>query len=109
MKSDPSQQRAKAQKRAAAPSSTHLQTSLRVAPGRAELVEQSGNLRTLEQAACRLGTSERTERVLRVPEQDMELAMQAMRNVHVSGTVMNLAGTQSCGVGERPAVTPDER
>lgn len=57
-------------------------------------VERSGNPRSLDNAARRLRDSGKVQKVLQVPNNDLEKAVQAMRRVGVSGTVKNMAGTK---------------
>ena len=61
---------------------------------RATEVERSGSPRLLEKAAGRLKTSGKQQRVLQVPDKDMESATKAMRKRGVSGTVKNMGGTK---------------
>lgn len=61
---------------------------------RATEVERSGDRRKLEQAARRLGVSGRRQKVLQVPQKDMDKAAEAMRKVGVGGTVKNMGGTR---------------
>ena len=62
--------------------------------GRATEVERSGNQRSLETAAKRLKSSGASQKVLQVPQKDMDKASEAMRSTKVSGTVKNMAGTK---------------
>ena len=62
--------------------------------GRATEVERSGNKRQLEAASRRLRDAPASQRVLQVPQSDMDKAAAAMRNVGVGGTVKNMAGTK---------------
>jgi len=58
-------------------------------------VDRSGSLAHLERAAKRLKHVKAEDRVLRVPQWDMEKAASAMRKAGVSGAVSNLCGTRS--------------
>lgn len=62
--------------------------------GRATEVERSGNTRALQAAANRLKVSRAKQKVLQVPQHDMDKAASAMREVGVSGTVKNMKGTK---------------
>ena len=57
-------------------------------------VERSGSSAGLEKAAKRLKQSRKPQKVLMVPQNDMDKATKAMRKVGVSGTVKNLSGTK---------------
>ena len=57
-------------------------------------VERSGTKAGLEKAAQRLKASRKRQKVLQVPQKDMDKASQAMRNVGVGGTVKNMSGTK---------------
>ena len=61
-------------------------------------VERSGSLKGLEKAARRLEASGKPQRILQVPQKDMDKAAQAMRNVKLGGTVKNMGGTKSRSV-----------
>ena len=63
-------------------------------PKRATEVERSGSSSGLQKAARRLRDSGRHQKVLQVPQKDMDLAADAMRKVGVSGTVKNMGGTK---------------
>ncbi len=63
-------------------------------PGRATEVERSGNKSALRKAARRLKKSRKKQKVLQVPQKDMEKASEAMREEGVSGTVKNMSGTK---------------
>ncbi len=58
-------------------------------------VERSGDPAKLEKAARRLGASKALQKVLQVPQPDMQAATDAMRKVGIPGTVKNLGGTKS--------------
>ena len=62
--------------------------------GRATEVERSGTAAGLQAAARRLRDADASQRVLQVPQQDMDAAAAAMRKVGVHGTVKNMAGTK---------------
>lgn len=57
-------------------------------------VERSGKQESLEKAARRLQKSGKKQKVLQVPQTDMDKASEAMRKVGVSGTVKNMSGTK---------------
>jgi hypothetical protein len=57
-------------------------------------VERSGTVDGLEKAAQRLKASRKRQKVLQVPQKDMDRASQAMRKVRVGGTVKNMSGTK---------------
>ncbi len=63
-------------------------------PGRATEVERSGNLAGLRKAARRLKKSSKSQKVLQVPQKDMDNAEAAMREEGVSGTVKNMSGSK---------------
>lgn len=65
-----------------------------VTPGRATEVERSGSKESLLKAARRLKKSGRKQKVLQVPQKDMDKASEAMREEGVSGTVKNMSGTK---------------
>ena len=62
--------------------------------GRATEVERSGSLQGLAAAARRLKQTRAPQKVLQVPQKDMDAAAAAMRKVSVGGTVKNMAGTK---------------
>ncbi len=62
--------------------------------GRATEVERSGSAQGLGAAARRLKQSGAPQKVLQVPQKDMNAAAAAMRKVRVGGTVKNMAGTK---------------
>jgi len=66
--------------------------------GRATEVERSGSAQGLNAAARRLKRSDAPQKVLQVPQKDMDAAAQAMRKVGVGGTVKNIGGTKRRGV-----------
>jgi len=57
-------------------------------------VERSGSTHALTKAAGRLKSSHKPQKVLQVPQKDMTKASQAMKKVHVRGTVKNISGTK---------------
>ncbi len=61
---------------------------------RATEVERSGSSQGLEAAARRLKQSRAPQKVLQVPQKDMDAAAQAMRKQGVGGTVKNMGGTK---------------
>ncbi len=63
-------------------------------PKRATEVERSGTKEGLNKAAERLKESGKPQKVLQVPQNDMDKAAQAMRNNNVHGTVKNLSGSK---------------
>jgi hypothetical protein len=62
--------------------------------GRATEVERSGDPRKLQEAAHRLAAAGKPQRVLQVPQKDMDKAAEAMRAAGLSGTVKNMGGTK---------------
>ncbi len=57
-------------------------------------VDRSGAVRQLERAAKRLRAVKASERILRVPQWDMDAAVVAMRQAGVAGVVTNLCGSR---------------
>lgn len=57
-------------------------------------VERSGSTKGLNKAVSRLKDSGKKQRVLVVPQKDMDKASKAMREGGVSGTVKNMSGTK---------------
>ena len=57
-------------------------------------VERSGSEDGLQKAAQRLKDSGKKQKVLQVPQSDMDKAVQAMRDIGVKGTVKNISGTK---------------
>jgi len=70
-------------------------------PRKATEVERSGDPRKLELAADRLRRSDRPQKVLQVPQKDMEKAVEVMNAMGVSGTVKNMSGTKRRSVRKR--------
>ena len=69
--------------------------------GRATEVERSGSAQGLAAAARRLKQSGAPQKVLQVPQKDMNAAAAAMRRVRVGGTVKNMTGTKRRRVSPR--------
>ena len=65
---------------------------------RATEVERSGTNEGLGKAAQRLKESKKPQKVLQVPQGDMDKAAQAMKSKNVKGTVKNLSGTKKRSV-----------
>ena len=63
-------------------------------PIKATEIERSGSMSKLEKAACRLKQSRKPQKVLQVPQNDMDKAARAMRIVGITGTVKNMTGTK---------------
>lgn len=61
---------------------------------RATEIERSGSPTNLEKAASRLKASKKKQKVLQVPQKDMDNASRAMKKVGTSGTVKNMSGTK---------------
>ena len=61
-------------------------------------VERSGTAEGLKKAAQRLKSSRKSQKVLQVPQKDMDAAAQAMKKVGIGGTVKNLGGTKGRSV-----------
>ena len=61
---------------------------------RATEVERSGTRRGLEAAARRLKQTRAPQKVLQVPQNDMNAAAEAMRKIGVGGTVKNMGATK---------------
>ena len=57
-------------------------------------IERSGSTSGLEKAARRLKASGKPQKVLQVPQKDMEKATKAMRDVGTKGTVKNMGGSK---------------
>jgi len=64
-------------------------------------VERSGSSEGLKKAAKRLKDSGKKQKVLQVPEKDMNKAAEAMREVGVSGSVKNMSGTKRRSVPKK--------
>lgn len=63
-------------------------------PGRATEVERSGDMSALRKAARRLKKSGKRQKILQVPDKDMDRGSEAMREEGVSGTVKNMSSTK---------------
>jgi hypothetical protein len=61
-------------------------------------IERGGTTSSLEKAAQRLKDSRKPQKVLKVPQKDMQKAADAMRKVGVGGTVKNMGGTKKRSV-----------
>jgi len=57
-------------------------------------VERGGTDASLKKAARRLRDSGASQKVLQVPQKDMDAATKAMRDIGVTGTVKNMGGTK---------------
>jgi hypothetical protein len=57
-------------------------------------IERSGNSNALKEAAKRLKDSGKSQKILQVPQNDMNKAVEAAENVGVKLTVRNLSGTK---------------
>ena len=57
-------------------------------------VERSGTTKGLEKAARRLKASGKSQKVLQVPQKDMNKATKAMKNTGTSGSIKNMTGTK---------------
>ncbi len=64
-------------------------------------VERSGTSTGLEKAARRLKASRKPQKVLQVPQNDMDKAVKAMKKVGVGGTVKNMGGTKRRSVPKK--------
>ena len=65
---------------------------------RATEVERSGNI---DKAVQRLKKAGTPQKVLQVPQKDMEKAVDAMKKAGVSGTVKNMGGTKRTSVPKK--------
>jgi len=63
-------------------------------PKKATEIERGGSNSALEKAARRLKASGKPQKVLQVPQKDMDKAAEAMRAIGVKGTVKNMGGTK---------------
>ena len=66
-------------------------------------IERSGSIVNFERAAKRLKHACAENRVLRVPQWDMEKAVKAMRDAGVNGSVSNLCGSKFTRVRPKAA------
>jgi len=57
-------------------------------------VERGGTVRKIDQALSRLATQANRAKILRVPQNDMPLAVECVRKKRVNVTVTNLAKTK---------------
>ena len=64
-------------------------------------VERSGNPASLEKAAQRLKDSKKPQKVLQVPQKNMNKATTAMKKKGVPGTVKNMGSTKSKSVRKK--------
>ena len=69
--------------------------------GRATEVERSGTPAGLKAAAQRLKSSGAAQKILQVPQKDMDAAAKALRHVNIAGTVKNMGGTKRRSVRPR--------
>lgn len=72
-----------------------------VSTNKATEIERSGTYECLENAARRLKQSGKPQRVLQVPQHDMDKATKAMRKTGTGGTVKNMGGTKSRSVPKK--------
>ena len=68
---------------------------------RATEIERSGTTEGLKKAAQRLKSSRKPQKVLQVPNKDMDAAVQAMKKVGIGGTVKNMGRTKSRSVPKK--------
>lgn len=68
---------------------------------RATEVERSGSMDRLKKAAKRLKKSGKHQKILQVPQNDIDKAVEAMRDVGVSGTVKNMSNTKRRSVSKK--------
>ncbi len=64
-------------------------------------IERSGSKSGLEKAAQRLKDSRKGQKVLQVPQKDMQKAVKAMNKKGTSGTVKNLSGTKRISIKKK--------
>jgi hypothetical protein len=64
-------------------------------------VERSSSRADLEKAASRLESSGKPQKVLQVPEKNMDKAAAAMRAKGVGGTVKNMSGTKRRSISKK--------
>lgn len=64
-------------------------------------IERSGSKSGLEKAAQRLKDSRKSQKVLQVPQKDMQKAADAMKKKGTKGTVKNLSGTKKISVRKK--------
>ena len=63
--------------------------------------ERSGTAAGLNAAARRLKKSGASQKILQVPQKDMDAAAKALRRVGISGTVKNMGGTKPRSIRRR--------
>ncbi len=64
-------------------------------------VERSGTAQGLKKAVRRLRDSRKPQKVLQVPQKDIPKAVEAMKEIGVSGTVKNMSGTKKRSVPKK--------
>ncbi len=64
-------------------------------------IERSGSNSGLEKAVQRLKDSRKSQKVLQVPQKDMQKAAEAMRKKRASGTVKNLSSTKRISIKKK--------
>lgn len=69
-----------------------------ITKNKATEIERSGTKIGLKKAVNRLKQSQKSQKVLKVPQTDMAKARKAMRDQEVSGTVSNLSGTKKSSI-----------
>jgi hypothetical protein len=79
---------------AEAPRARRRRLKARSTGRRAQEVDRSSSLTHLERAAKRLKVTRASERILVVPQWNMDKAVEAMRRAGVTGVVTNLCGTR---------------
>jgi hypothetical protein len=77
-----------------APRARRRRLTARDAERKAEEIDRNASPARLERAAKRLKSAHAEERVLAVPQWNMDIAVDAMRRAGVSGVVTNLSGTR---------------
>ncbi len=77
-----------------APRARRRRLKARSGERRVQEVDRSESVVNLERAAKRLKVAHASERVLVVPQWNMEKAVEAMKRAGVSGVVTNLCGTK---------------
>ena len=77
-----------------APRARRRRLKSRAADRRVKEVDRNTSLARLERAAKRLKSAHASERVLSVPQWNMDKAVEAMKRAGVSGVVTNLCGTR---------------
>jgi hypothetical protein len=79
---------------AEAPRARRRRLKARSGGRRAQEIDRSSSLSRLERAAKRLKVARAAERILTVPQWNMDKAVEAMRRAGVEGVVTNLCGTK---------------